>query len=73
MSQKTDTKPKEEARHAPGPGFNKMLKKPKLSECPKCKKGRLVTEPGMDGTKHCPDCGHWSGLKEWTKKHEAKS
>jgi len=22
----------------------------------------------MSGTKHCPDCGYWTGLKEWSAK-----
>jgi len=65
---KSESKPK--PRHAPGPEFGKMLKRPELSTCPKCEKKRYVTEPGMKGTKHCPDCGHWEGLEEWTKKHE---
>jgi len=71
-----ETKPKKDAskdevRYAVGPGWNKMKKTSKLSTCPKCGKDRFVTEPGMEGTKHCPDCGYWRGLKEWTIKKEA--
>jgi len=64
---KDETEPK--IRTAPGPEFNRMLKKPTFSQCPKCKRKRFVEEPGMEGTKHCPDCGHYEGLKEWAEAH----
>lgn len=58
---KEESKPKVETKR----------KTPQLSKCPKCGKERYVTEPGMAGTKHCPDCGHWTGLKEWSAKVDA--
>ena len=69
---KVEPKAKPEVRYAPGPEFNKMLKHPTYSKCKKCGKNRVVEEPGMKGTTHCPDCGTWTGLKEWTAKFEAK-
>ena len=68
---KVEPKAKLKVKYAPGPEFGKNRKKPELSICPKCKGKRYVTEPGVPGTKHCPDCGHWEGLEEWSKKHEA--
>ena len=65
---KVETKP--DIRYAPGPEFGKNRKTPQLSKCPKCKKERYVSEPGMEGTKHCPDCGYWEGLKEWAEKNK---
>ena len=42
----------------------------KTGICPKCNSKRYVEEHGMKGTKHCPDCGHWAGLKEWAEANQ---
>ncbi len=66
-----ESKTKQESKPVTKPDTTpKLLPRATTSSCPKCHWKNYVEEHGMPGTKHCPDCGHWEGLKEWAEAHK---